>query len=106
MRARDERRRARVDRFHHRVQAQRVFDVLVEAQVDGSSLPFDVGSGAEARSVAGEHDDTRVADVGERVMQLGDQRGVECVPALRLCQRDAQDAPLALDAEPRHCAAA
>ena len=86
--ARDERRRARVDRVHHPVEAQRVLDVLLEAEVDRRALPLDVGAGAEARPVAGEHDDARVADVGERLVQLRDQRRVERVSPLRLRERD------------------
>ena len=68
--ARDERRRARVDRLHHPVEPQRILDVLLEAEVDRGALPLDVGARAEARPVAGEHDDARVADVRERLVQL------------------------------------
>ena len=58
----------------------RVLDVLVVAQVRGRAHPLDVRAGAEALALAREHDRARVADVGERLAQLGDQRRVEGVP--------------------------
>ena len=98
----DDGRRARVDGLQHAVEAEGVLDVLVVAQVDRGALPLDVGAGAEARPLAGEHDRARVADVGEGVGELGDQRRVEGVPPLRARQRDAEDGVVTLDAEGLH----
>ena len=66
-------------------------DVLVEREVDGRPLPFDVGAGAEARPLAGENHGTSVSNVAERRGQLGDQGRVERVPALGPRERDAED---------------
>ncbi len=82
---------AGVDRLEHAEEPHSVLDVLVVGEVDRRALPLDVGTGAEARAVAGEHDRARVPDVGERLGQLCDQRGVEGVPPLGTGQRDAQD---------------
>ena len=65
--ASDDRGRAGVDRLEHPVEAQRVLDVLLVGEVDRRALPVDVGAGAEALAFAGEDDDARVPDVGERL---------------------------------------
>ena len=95
--ARDDRRRAAVDRVEHRAQPQRVGDVLLVRQLDRRAHPLDVGAGRERRAVAREHDRARIADVGERLGQLGDQRGVERVAPLRPRHRDPQHGAVALD---------
>jgi dihydrodipicolinate synthase/N-acetylneuraminate lyase len=65
-------------------------------------LPLDVGAGAEARTVACEHDHACIADFGERRSQLGDQRGVKSVAPLRLGDRHAQHALVPLDSQRVH----
>ena len=77
--ARDDRRRAAVDRLEHRAQRVRVGDVLVVRELDRRAHPVDVGAGGEARPVAGEHDRAGAADVDERLRELGDERRVERV---------------------------
>ncbi len=79
----DDRRRAGVDRLEHRVEAHGVLDVLLVGEVDRRSLPLDVRAGTEARPFTRQHDRASVADVGERVGQLSDERRVERVSAFR-----------------------
>ena len=98
----DDRSRARVERLQHLAESARVLDVLLVAQLDRRAHPLDVGAGAEALALAGQHNRARVADVGERVAQRRDQVGVERVPAVRSCERDAEDAAVAFDAEVGH----
>ena len=81
--ARDDRSGAAVDRLQHPAQGVRVRDVRVEVEVDRGTHPLDVRAGAEARPVAGEQHRPRLADVDERLGELGDQRGVEGVAGLR-----------------------
>ena len=100
--ARDHRRRTLVDRLEHPPHRVRVRDVLVEGELGRRAHPVDVGAGAEARALAGEHDRTRAADVHERLCQLADQRGVERVAPVGTRQRDAQDVAVALDRQIRH----
>ena len=95
--ARDDRCRAAVDRLEHRAQPERVGDVLLVGEVDRGAHPVDVRAGRERRAVAREHDGARVADVGERPGELGDQRRVEGVSPLRPRQRDPQHRAVALD---------
>ena len=84
----DDRGGAGVDRLQHAVEAERVLDVLLVGEIDRRALPVDVGAGTEALTFSGEQDRTCVADVGEGVRQLLDQRRIEGVPALGPCQRD------------------
>jgi hypothetical protein len=100
--AADDRRRAGVDRLEHAVELHRVLDVLVVREVDRSPLPFDVGSRAERGALALEEDSTSVADVGERLGQLRDERGIEGVAALRLRQRHAEHVPVPLHLQRSH----
>ena len=97
--ARNDGRGARVDGLEHAVEPHRVLDVLVEREVDRGALPLDVGAGAEALPLAGQHDAASVADVGERVGKRGDERRVERVPALGARQRHAEDATVAVDVQ-------
>ena len=94
---RDDRRRAAIDRLAHPVEPQRVFGVLLEREVDRRALPLDVRAGAEARAVPGEDNCPCVANVGKGLRELGDQLGVEGVPALGARQRDPEDASVAFD---------
>src|SRR5262249_29978640 len=98
----DDRRWTVVDRQEHAIQATVVLDVSVVAEVDRRALPLDVRTRAEARAVAGQDDCPRVADVLERVAERPDQGGVEGVPPLGARKRDAEDVPVALDADPAH----
>ena len=91
-----------VDRLEHHPQPPRVGDVLLVAELDRGPHPVDVGAGAEARPVAREHDRARVADVGERLGQLGDQLGVERVAPVRPRHRHAQGVRDLLDAQRSH----
>ena len=75
--ARHDRRGAAVDGLEHAAQRVRVGHVRVVVEVDGGAHPLDVGAGAEARPVAGQHDGAGLADVHERRRELGDQRRVE-----------------------------
>src|SRR5581483_7862592 len=93
----DHRCRAAVDGREHRVQAEGVLDVLVDAEIDRGALPVDVRARAEAGALSGQNDGARVADVRERVVQPRDQRGVEGVTPLGPRERDAQDGAVALD---------
>ena len=102
--ARDDRGRARVDRLEHLVEAECVLDVLVERELDGASLPVDVRARGEGGAVSGEYHRARIADSAERVVQLGDQRGVERIAPLGLGDRDAPHGPVPLDSQRRHCA--
>ena len=104
--ARNDRSGAAVDRLAHRVEPKRVGDVLLVAQVDGGALPLDVGAGAERLALSGQDDRPCVADVGERLGQLGDQGGVERVPTLGTGERDAEDTAISFDSERAHVRAA
>ena len=95
-----DRRRARLDGFQHAIEPHRVLDVLVEGEVDRRALPLDVGAGAKAAALPGEHHAAGVADVGERVGERGDERRVECVVTFRAGERHAQDVPVAADVQP------
>ena len=97
---------AAVDCLAHLEEAQRVRDVLLVAEVDGRALPLDVRAGAERLAVPGEDDGARVADVGERLGELGDQRSVERVPPLRAGECDAEDRPVPLHPKRAHVGAA
>ena len=97
--ARDDRRRAAVDRLEHRAQRVRVGDVLVVRELGRGAHPLDVGAGGEARPVPGEDDRARAADVDERLRELGDDRRVERVAAVGPRERDAEDVAVALGAE-------
>ena len=88
-----------VDRLEHAVEPHRVLDVLVVVELDRDALPLHVRAGAEARPFAREDDRARVADVGERLGQLRDERCVERVAALRPRERDAQNLAVAFDPE-------
>ena len=100
--ARDDRSRAAVDRLQHPAKGVRVGHVCVEVEVDRGAHPLDVRAGAEARPVAGEQNRSRLADVDERLGELGDQRGVEGVPRLGARERDPQDVVVAFDPECPH----
>jgi len=102
--AADDGRRAGIERLEHPVEPHRVLDVPLVSEVDRGALPLDVGAGAEAGAVAGEHHRPRVADVGERLGQRGDELGVEGVPPLRTGERDVQDVTFPLDAQSAHVA--
>ena len=60
--ARDDGSGAAIDRLAHPVEAKGILGVLVERKVDGGPLPLDVGSGAEALAVSGQHDDPGIPD--------------------------------------------
>ena len=100
--ARDDRRRAAVDRLQHPAEGVRVGHVRVEVEVDRGAHPLDVRAGAEARPVAGEQNRSRLADVDERLGELGDQRRVEGVPRLRPRERDPEQIAVAFDPECPH----
>jgi hypothetical protein len=104
--ARQHGRRAAVDRLAHRVEPQRVRDVLLVGQVDGRALPFDVRARAEGLALAGEDDRARVADISERLGQLGDQRRVEGISPVGARERDAQNGTVSLQAKRAHVRAA
>ena len=76
----------------------RVLDVLLVAEVDRRALPLDVGSGAEALALAGQHHGARVAHVCEGVGQLANELRVESVSPLGLGDRDAKNRSITLDA--------
>jgi N-acetylneuraminate lyase len=65
-------------------------------------LPLDVGARAEARAFAREQHRPSVADVGEGLRQLGDERRVEGVPPLGPGEHDAANGTVSLDAEGGH----
>ncbi len=92
--------RTRLDGFQHAIEPHRVLDVLVEGEVDRRALPLDVGAGAEAAALPGEHHTAGVADVGERPCERGDERRVECVVTIGPGERHAQDAPVTADVQP------
>jgi hypothetical protein len=94
--------RAAVDRLAHPVKAHRVLDVLLEGKVDRCALPLHVGAGAEAFSLAGEHDGPRIADVGERFGELADQNCVEGVAPFRARDRHVQDVSVAFGSQRAH----
>jgi hypothetical protein len=100
--ARDDGGGAGVDRLAHAVEPERILDVLVVREADGRALPLDVRSRAEALPLAGENDDPRVADVAERLRQLGDQPSVERITALGTGERDPKDGTVSLDAQRAH----
>jgi dihydrodipicolinate synthase/N-acetylneuraminate lyase len=93
---------AGVDRLEHRVEAHCVLDVLVVVEVDRSTLPVHIGSGAEARPLTLEPDRACVVDVVEGLRQFCDQGRVERVAALGAGKRDAEHVPLPLDPERAH----
>ena len=84
---------ASVDRSEHPVQAERVLDVLLVAEVDRRALPVDVGAGAEALALTRQDDGPRVANVGEGLGQLANELRVEGVSPLGLVDRDSEDGP-------------
>ena len=97
---------AAVDRGAHLVEAHRICNVLLVGEVDGGPLPFDVRAGAEGLAVPGKDHRARVADVHERIGQLGDQRGVEGVPPLRAPKRHAEDIAVSFHPKRAHVRAA
>src|SRR2546423_6279761 len=99
--ARDDRRGAAVDRLEHRAQSVRVRDVLLVREVDGGAHPVDVGARGEARSVSGEDYGAGATDTDERLGELGDERRVERVAAVRARGRDAEDVARPLRAQGR-----
>ena len=100
--ARDDGRGTAVDRLEHAAQRVRVRDVGVVVEGDRGAHPVDVGTGAEARAFAGQHDRARLADVDERFRELGDQLRVERVARLRPRQRDEQEVVVTFDLERAH----
>src|SRR5262249_6578185 len=98
----DDRSRAVPDRVQHLPEPPVVLDVFVVGELDRRALPTDVGARAEALPFAGEDHDARVADVAECACEVGDQSGVEGVPALRPVERDAEDIPVALGPDRCH----
>src|SRR5262249_30162183 len=90
---------ARIDRLEHPKEAQRILDVLVVREVDRRPLPLDVRPGAERFTPAGEDDGPGVPDVGEGIVQRGDQRRVERVAALGSSEPDAQNVAVAFDVQ-------
>jgi hypothetical protein len=99
---RDDGRRALVDRLEHLPEPPRVLHVLLVRELGRRAHPLDVCAGAEALALAREHDDARVAHVRERILELGDQRGVERVATVGPREDDAEDGPFPFDAECRH----
>ena len=97
-----DRRGTAVDRREHLVEPERVLDVLLIGQVDRGALPLDVRAGAEALSLAGEHDRPGIADVRESLRQLADEVSVEGVSAFGLVDGDAEDMSVPLDAQRAH----
>ena len=87
-----------VDGSEHPVQAERVLDVLLVAEVDRRALPVDVGAGAEALALTGQDHGPRVAHVGEGLCQLANELRVERVSSLGLVDRDAENRSISLDA--------
>ena len=102
----DDRRGAGVDRLEHAPHGSRIGDVRVDVEIDRGAHPFDVGAGAEARPVAGEHHGAARAHVDERLGELGDQGGIERVARLGPRERDAKNvvAPARCEARPRRTA--
>ena len=64
---RDHRSGTGVDRVEHPAQGVRIGEILVVGERGGPAHPLDVGAGAEARAVAGQHDRARLAHVDERL---------------------------------------
>ena len=91
-----------VDRLEHAVEAHRVLDVLLVGEVDRGALPLDVGAPAEGRSLSGQDDRARILDAGERLGQLGDQRCIEGVAALRSRECHPQHRTVPLHAQGAH----
>ena len=94
----DHRRGAGVDRVEHAAQRIGVGDVLVVGEGDRLPHPFDVGARAEARALADENDGPSLADVDERLRQLGDRGRVEGVARLGPGEDDPEDVVVAFDA--------
>ena len=94
---RDHRRGTGVDRVEHAAQRVGVGDVLVVGERDRLPHPFDVGTRAEARALADENDRPSLADVDERLRQLGDRGRVEGVPRLGPREDDPEDVVVAFD---------
>ena len=86
----------------HPEEAECVLDVLLVGEVDRRALPLDVGAGAEALALAGEHDGAGVADVCERLGQIPDQLSVERVAPLGPGEGDSQDRPVTFDSQRAH----
>ena len=90
--ARDDRRRAGVDRLEHLPQPPRVVDVLLVAELDRGAHPLDVGAGAEALALAREHDRARASPTSANAsVSSAISVGVEGVAPLGPRQRDAED---------------
>jgi dihydrodipicolinate synthase/N-acetylneuraminate lyase len=98
----DDRGGAAVDRLQHAAQRCRVGDVFVLGEVDRLSHPVDVRPGAEARSVPGQYDGPRGADVDERLRHVGDESGVERVARLGAGEREPQHLTVPFDAQRTH----
>lgn len=98
----DDRRRAAVDRLEHPPHGIRVGDVRLQVEIGRGAHPFDVGAGAEAWPLAGEHDRAGRPYVDERLGELGDQGRIECVARLGPGERDSEDVVLPLDAKRAH----
>ena len=99
---RDDGRRAAVDRLEHPPQRVRVGDVLRRVRSAAARIHSTSAPAQKLGSVAREDDRARGPDVDERLGELGDQRRVERVPALRPGEREAEDVAVALDPERTH----
>ena len=93
----DHRRGTRVDRVEHAAQRVGVGDILVVGERDRLPHPFDVGTRTEARALADENDRPSLADVDERLRQLGDRGRVEGVARLGPREDDPEDVVVAFD---------
>ena len=100
--ARDDRCGAAVYGLQHAPEQHGVRDVLLVRVVDGRAHPVDVGTRAERGSFAREHDHAGIAHVGEGLVQLLDERGVERVSTLGPRQRDPEDPAVSLAAKRAH----
>jgi len=98
----DDRGGTAVDRLEHSPHRVRIGDVRLEVEVGRRAHPLDVGPGAEARAVAGEHDRSRRTHVDERGAELLDQSGIECVSTLRSREGEAHRSAVPLDPERAH----
>jgi len=101
----DHGRGARVHRIEHPAKCVRIGDVLVERERRRRTHPLDVGTRTEARAVAREHDRPGLADVHERLRELGDQSGIERVAGLGPAERDPQHVVVPLDPQRVHVCA-